>query len=166
MLDSHARWQHTGTSWLELIEHMNKVKKPTNIHANIHSYIHTHIHTYIRTHIHTYTHTYTNTHNICNACIQTQTGASIPPEAMMQFPLCFRFPPISEKKIRTHGKFSKFYLFPKNSRFSSAKISDDLFSHWLTHFHLFSLFQEIPPILGKLLFPPYTLKITTSGPNV
>ena len=35
------------------------------------------------------------------------SGASIPPETMMHFPPCFRFPPIFEKLL-------KFYLLPKN----------------------------------------------------
>src|SRR6218665_1731531 len=45
------------------------------------------------------------------------------------FPPCFRIPPISEKFLRLPRKVSRFYLFRKNFRFSSAKISDDFFSH-------------------------------------
>ena len=38
------------------------------------------------------------------------SGASIPSEAMMQFPPCFKSPPISEIFIRLRRKFSRFYL--------------------------------------------------------
>jgi len=51
-----------------------------------------------------------------------------PSETMVHFPLCFRFPPISDKFFRLRGKFSQFYPFSKNFHFHlSAKISDAFF---------------------------------------
>src|SRR6218665_1145943 len=49
------------------------------------------------------------------------TGASIPSEAMMHFPL-FQIPPLFSKFFQTLCVFSR-----KISRFPSAKFSDDLF---------------------------------------
>src|SRR6218665_2767855 len=59
-----------------------------------------------------------------------KSGASIPPKAMMHFLPLFQISPYFGYIFRLRGKFSKFYFFPfsrKISRFSSAKISDDLF---------------------------------------
>src|SRR6218665_168233 len=93
------------------------------------------------------------------APFQLTSGASIPPEAMMHFHPCFRFPPIFEK-------FSDVLENSlKNSKFSSAKISDDFFIHRpqisdfpailpvLVHFRTF------PPRFAKIYyFPPYFSK--------
>src|SRR6218665_3031488 len=83
---------------------------------------------------------------------------------MMHFPLCFRFPPYSRKIFRLCGKFSKCYLSAeKNSRFSSAKISKDLFlviDHKILISPLFSLFQYISPLFPICFekFPPSVLE--------
>jgi len=58
----------------------------------------------------------------------------------------------------------QFDLFQKNYRFSSAKISDDLFL-FLVIAHkfgipLFSLFQFIFPHFGKFFFSPLILQIS------
>ena len=55
-----------------------------------------------------------------------QTGASIPPEAMVHFPL-FQIPPIFEKFSDSVENFQNFSFSREISRISSAKISDDLF---------------------------------------
>src|SRR6218665_600409 len=68
----------------------------------------------------------------------TGSGASIPSDVMMHFPL-FQISPYFQKIFRLCGKFSKFYLSRKISRFSSAKISDDPF---LVKIHKF----RIPPV--------------------
>jgi len=70
------------------------------------------------------------------------------PEAMMHFPL-FQISPITEKMFILRRKSSQFYLFPKNFRFSSAKISDDLFQSLTKNFEFrpyFSCFSTFPPI--------------------
>src|SRR6218665_306059 len=47
-------------------------------------------------------------------------GASIPPEAMMHFPPCFRFLPLFSKNFLTFWKISKILPFPeKISHFHS-----------------------------------------------
>src|SRR6218665_2536046 len=45
-------------------------------------------------------------------------GTSIPPETMMHFPLCFRFPPCFRNFFRFFGKFLTFYLFQKKQLFT------------------------------------------------
>src|SRR6218665_1236091 len=96
------------------------------------------------------------------------SGASIHPEAMMHFPPLFNISPLFSKNFQT-GKFSKFYLFPTNFPFSSAKISDDFFSHrrpQISNFppiFLFSLFRNIPPPVSRnLIFTPYFQKFPPS----
>src|SRR6218665_3884450 len=85
-------------------------------------------------------------------------GASIPSEAMMHFSPCFRVPPISEKFLRLHRKFSQFYLFQKTFPiFSSAKISDDLLfviDHKVVISpSIFALSVHFLPISEKSSFP-------------
>ena len=66
----------------------------------------------------------------------------------MHFP-CFRFSPYFQEIFRIFGKFFKFYLFPKNFPFSSARISDDLF---FSHRPQMLNFPPILPVLEH--FPP------------
>jgi len=90
-----------------------------------------------------------------------QAGTSNPPWGNDAFSPCFRFTHISEKLFRLCGKFSWFYFSEQMFRFSSAKISDELFfSHRLqiSNFpHYFRRFSTFPPISEKL-FPPYFCK--------
>ena len=62
-----------------------------------------------------------------------------PPEAIIHFPPCFRFPPIFDKFSDSEENFQNFTFSRKFFRFSSAKISDDLFQLSTTNF-------EFPPI--------------------
>src|SRR6218665_719947 len=85
-------------------------------------------------------------------------GASIPPETMMHFPLCFRFPPYFRKIFGLSENFYNFTFSRKISSLSSAKISDDFFfSHrpQMSNSPLFSLFQYISPLFRENYFPPY-----------
>ena len=99
------------------------------------------------------------------------------------FPPCFRFLPYFRKFFSLRGKFSQFYLFPQNfkiSRFSSAKISEDLFwsltrptnfefppiSAVSVHFSLFRgnsyfplLLQISPPPFRKIYVILCTLRV-------
>src|SRR6218665_465905 len=78
-----------------------------------------------------------------------EAGASIPSEAMMHFPL-FQIPPIFEKSKNFQTLWKIFKILPfsrKISRFSSAKISDDLV--FLVIDPLFSLFQYISPLFRE-----------------
>src|SRR6218665_2487719 len=71
-----------------------------------------------------------------------------PPEAMMHFPTCFRFPPIFEKFSDSVENFQNFTF----SRKISAKISDDHFSSHrpqISNFPLFPLFQYISPLFRE-----------------
>ena len=79
----------------------------------------------------------------------------------MHFPL-FQISPISKKFLPVEN-FPNFIFSHKNVRFSSAKISDDLFSHSLKDFEftlIFLPFQvHFPPYFEKkILFPPYFFK--------
>ena len=49
---------------------------------------------------------------LCVCLTTLQWGASIPPEAMMHFPLCFRFSPCFQKIFLTLRKILNFTLFP------------------------------------------------------
>src|SRR6218665_2427383 len=78
---------------------------------------------------------------------------------MMHYP-SFRFAPIFERFSNSMENLNfKHFTFSQNIlRFSSAKISDDLFlviddKFRISRFPLFSLFQY-PPGSRKLLFPP------------
>src|SRR6218665_3019012 len=85
-------------------------------------------------------------------------GASMPPETMMHFPL-FQIALYFRKIFKLGGKFSKCYLFPKNFSIFIRRLMT-FFSHrpQIYNFPLFSLFQYIPPVSRKLLFPPYFLQ--------
>src|SRR6218665_2774577 len=80
-----------------------------------------------------------------------------PPEAMMHFPLCFRFPPTLEQFSDSVENFQNFKFSRKISRLSSVKISDDFFSHrpQISNFPLFSLFQCISLCFAKIIISPY-----------
>src|SRR6218665_2271874 len=68
---------------------------------------------------------------------------------MIHFPPCFRFPPIFEKISDSVENFPNFTFSRKISRFSSAKISHDLFlviDHKFRISPLFSLFHYISPL--------------------
>src|SRR6218665_62661 len=79
---------------------------------------------------------------------------------MMHFPL-FQIFPLFSRNFLTLWKIFQILPFPKNSRFSFTKISEDLFlviNHKFLISPLFSLFHYISPTASrKLLFPP-TLK--------
>jgi len=82
------------------------------------------------------------------------------PDAMMHFPLLQISPFYFRQIYRLCGKFSTFYLFTKKFRFSSAKISDDLFlviDHIFRIPLYFPVSVHFPLVPRKLLFPP-TLK--------
>jgi len=74
---------------------------------------------------------------------------------------CFRFPLFS-KKFQTVENVKNFTSSWKISRFSSAKISDDLFifSHrpQISNFPLFSLFQYISSLFRENYYFPPTFK--------
>ena len=78
-------------------------------------------------------------------------GASIPPRQWC-IPPCFRFPPISEKFLKLVENIPSFIFSERFFRFSSAKISDDLFvSHRLHILEIhpyFSCFITFPPYFG------------------
>src|SRR6218665_126411 len=76
---------------------------------------------------------------------------------MMHSP-CFRFPPYFQQILKLCGNFLKFYLFPK--KFSSAKISDDLFFSDRPQISNSLCFSTFPPVSRKLLFPPYFQKFS------
>src|SRR6218665_2879971 len=93
----------------------------------------------------------------CSKQKNPQSWASIPSEAMMHFPPCFRFPPYFLKIFRLEN-FQTFTSSRKISRFSSAKISDDLFlviDHKFRIFPLFPLFQYISPLFPENYYFPY-----------
>src|SRR6218665_1697322 len=69
--------------------------------------------------------------NLINTCIQ---GRPFPPETMMHFPPCFRFPPILEQFSDSDKKFHNLTFSRKISLFSSSEISDDLFWSSTTNF--------------------------------
>jgi len=95
--------------------------------------------------------------------------ASIPPETMMHFPPCFRFPPYFRKILRLRGKFPKFYLFREIFRFSSAKISDELFlviDHKFRISPLFFLFRYISSLFRENYYFPLLPKISTCFPKI
>ena len=81
-------------------------------------------------------------------CIQS--GASIPPETMMQFPL-FQISPYFLKLFRLWGKFSQFYLFPRNFWWP-------FFSHrpQISNFPIFPISVHLPPTcFAKIIISPY-----------
>ena len=67
------------------------------------------------------------------------TGASIPPKAMMYFPPVSDFPPIFERISDDVENFLNFTFFRNISRFSSAKVSDDLLFKVIDHTFWISL---------------------------
>ena len=85
-----------------------------------------------------------------------------PPWGNDAFTPSFGFSPISEKIFRLDGKFSRFHLFPQKFRFSSTKISDDLFSHrlqiWNFAIPYFRFFSTFPPCFVKILISHYFCK--------
>src|SRR6218665_2527872 len=76
---------------------------------------------------------------------------------MMHFPPVSDFPLFS-KNFKTVKNFLNFTFSRQNFRFSSAKISDDLFfSHppQISNFPpVFLVSVHLPPVSRKLLFPP------------
>src|SRR6218665_727757 len=80
----------------------------------------------------------------------------------MMHSLCFRFPPILDKFSDSVENFQNVAFSRKEFRFSSAKISDDLFLSHRPQISKFPPFFPVlvvhfPPVSRKLLFPP-TLK--------
>src|SRR6218665_4050020 len=95
-----------------------------------------------------------------SGCHVLHTCRGIHPSEAMISVACFRLPPISEKDVRLPGKFSQLYLFPTNFRFSSAKISDDLFLvinyKFILNFPfppIFRYFSAFPLFREKFSFP-------------
>ena len=95
--------------------------------------------------------------------------ASIPSEAMMHLPPVSDFPPIFDKFSDSVENVQNFTFSRQISRFSSAKISDDLFLVIDQNFEfpLFFLFQHISPCFAKIIisptfknFPPVLEKFT------
>src|SRR6218665_272391 len=81
----------------------------------------------------------------------------------MHSPLFRISSPIFETFLRLRGKFSNLTFFRKFSRFSSAKISDDLFlviDYKSLISHLFSLFHYISPYFAKIIISPYFYKFS------
>ena len=79
-----------------------------------------------------------------------------PPEVIMHFPPVSDFPLFSKKNSDSVENFQNFTFSRKISRFSSAKISDDLFFSrrpQILNFPLFFLFQYIFPCFVKIIFP-------------
>src|SRR6218665_1947404 len=90
-------------------------------------------------------------------------GASIPPETMMHFPLCFRFPPYFRKIFGLSENFYNFTFSRKISSLSSPKISDVFFFSHRPHISnspLFSLFQYISPLFRENYSFPLLLQIS------
>jgi len=92
--------------------------------------------------------------------------ASIPLWGNDAFPPLFQIPPVSENFVVLHAEFPQFDLFPEIFRFSSAKISDDLFfffshSPQISNFPLFFLFQFISLLFLEIsLSPPTFAKVS------
>src|SRR6218665_3975722 len=86
-----------------------------------------------------------------------------PPEAMMHFPSLFQISPhIFEKFSDSEENFQNFTFSRKISRFSSEKISDDLFlviNHKFRVPPIFPVSVHFHPVSRKLLFFPLLLKI-------
>src|SRR6218665_2308644 len=82
--------------------------------------------------------------------------ASIPSEAMMHLPPVSDFPPIFDKFSDSVENVQNFTFSRQISRFSSAKISDDLFLVIDQNFEfpLFFLFQHISPCFAKIIISP------------
>jgi len=97
-------------------------------------------------------------------------GRPFPPETMMHFTPCFRFPPLFSKNFRTLRKIFKLLPFPeKFIDFHPPKFLKTFFL--VIEFRispLFSLFQYISPLFRKnyyspllwQLFPPVLHKFT------
>ena len=94
----------------------------------------------------------------------TKTRGVLPPETMMHFPPYFRFPSLFSKNFQTLWKIFELLPFPeKISRFSSAKISDNLFlvtDHKFQIAPLFCLFQYISPLFRENYYFPLLWKIS------
>ena len=101
--------------------------------------------------------------------MQLLTGASTP-WGNDAFPLCFRFPPISENILGLREKFSQFDLFPKKFSIFIRQIFWLPFCHWpkifqflpyFRYFNTFPLFREVfhsSPTFTN--FPPDFVKFT------
>src|SRR6218665_1332812 len=82
-----------------------------------------------------------------------------PSMAMLHFPPLFDIPPPYFRKFfGLRGTFSRFDIFPKKFRFSSTKISKDLFYKFRI-FPYFPVSIHFPSYSRKLFFPPYFCKI-------
>ena len=80
----------------------------------------------------------------CSYCSASQSGASIPPEAMMHFPL-FQISPLFSKKFLTFWKISEILPFPDKISYFRPK-----FPIFVRQNLLFPpTFQNFPPVLEK-----------------
>src|SRR6218665_50392 len=103
-------------------------------------------------------------HNSGPTCTSTyyvySQGRPSPPETMMHFPPCFRFPPYFRNIFELSRKKFKFYLFPKtfltfirqNSFFWSSTTNFEL----PPYFRCFSTF----PRYAKIILSPLLLQIS------
>ena len=101
------------------------------------------MHTYLYACIHSYIHTW----------IDTYTGASIPPKAMMHFPPCFRFPPLFPKNFLIPWKISQILPFPD---FFSIFIRRNFLWPFLVIDHKF----WILPYFEEIILSPLLLQIS------
>src|SRR6218665_1536825 len=94
------------------------------------------------------------------------TGASIPPEAMMHFTPCFRFPPLFSKNCLTFWKISKMLPFPdKISYFHPPKFLTTFFLVIDHKFRISPLFYYISPLIRENLLCPYFSKFPPFSKN-
>src|SRR6218665_2404065 len=80
-----------------------------------------------------------------------------PPEAMMHFPPVSDFPTIFDKISASVENFQNVIFSRKSFRFSSAKISDDLFlviDHKFRISPYFPCFSTFPPVRENYYFSP------------
>src|SRR6218665_2212822 len=83
-----------------------------------------------------------------------------PSEAMMHFPPVSDFPPIFEKCSDSVENFQNVTFSRKMSRFSSAKISDDLFLVIDHKFRISLCFGTFPPCFAKIIISPLLSKMS------
>ena len=95
----------------------------------------------------------------------SRSGASILPEATMHFPL-FLIPPISENLSDSVENYPNFTFSRKIFRFSSAKISDDLFLVVDYKFLISPLFSLFHYQFRENYYFPLLLQISPCFPGI
>ena len=86
-------------------------------------------------------------------CVFTQ-GRPSPPETMMHFPPCFRFPPYLRKIFGLSTNFLHFYLFAKNFLTFIRQ------NFWWPFFKSSTTNFEFPPCFAKIILSPLLLQIS------